>query len=182
MDSGLAPATIRNYRSVCQPFANCGHGPSAISIRHPRTGGRADIGSRGDACGHGNIRRRGGSLPGRPSAPTRPATGRGSSPPPRRRSPSRAPRRRWTTSPPAPASGVGTLYRHFATKDALMVAMVGRKFEQILAGTQAAWNDGGRTIRGVRRRLRRVRRSLGRRGGPRRDDARGRRGLVGGDT
>jgi AcrR family transcriptional regulator len=29
--------------------------------------------------------------------------------------------------------GVGTLYRHFATKEALMVAMVRRKFEQILA-------------------------------------------------
>lgn len=34
--------------------------------------------------------------------------------------------------------GVGTLYRHFATKDALMAAMVQRKFEQILAVTRCA--------------------------------------------
>jgi AcrR family transcriptional regulator len=32
--------------------------------------------------------------------------------------------------------GVGTLYRHFATKEALMVAMVQRKFEQILEVTR----------------------------------------------
>jgi AcrR family transcriptional regulator len=33
--------------------------------------------------------------------------------------------------------GVGTLYRHFATKEALMVALVERKFEQILAVVRA---------------------------------------------
>jgi AcrR family transcriptional regulator len=32
--------------------------------------------------------------------------------------------------------GVGTLYRHFATKEALMVALVERKFERILEVTQ----------------------------------------------
>lgn len=32
--------------------------------------------------------------------------------------------------------GVGTLYRHFATKEALMVALVARKFEQILEVVQ----------------------------------------------
>src|ERR1700683_2007933 len=32
--------------------------------------------------------------------------------------------------------GVGTLYRHFATKEALMVALMERKFEQILAVTR----------------------------------------------
>jgi AcrR family transcriptional regulator len=32
--------------------------------------------------------------------------------------------------------GVGTLYRHFATKEALMVALVERKFEQILEVTR----------------------------------------------
>jgi AcrR family transcriptional regulator len=32
--------------------------------------------------------------------------------------------------------GVGTLYRHFATKEALMVALIERKFEQILAVTR----------------------------------------------
>lgn len=34
--------------------------------------------------------------------------------------------------------GVGTLYRHFATKDALMVALVERKFENILEVVQRA--------------------------------------------
>src|SRR3984957_1353821 len=32
--------------------------------------------------------------------------------------------------------GVGTLYRHFATKEALMVALLERKFEQILEVTR----------------------------------------------
>jgi AcrR family transcriptional regulator len=32
--------------------------------------------------------------------------------------------------------GVGTLYRHFATKEALMVALMKRKFEQILEVTR----------------------------------------------
>lgn len=39
--------------------------------------------------------------------------------------------------------GVGTLYRHFATKEALMGAMIRRKFEQILAVTLAALDRDG---------------------------------------
>jgi AcrR family transcriptional regulator len=39
--------------------------------------------------------------------------------------------------------GVGTLYRHFATKEALMGAMIRRKFSQILAVTQAALEREG---------------------------------------
>ena len=40
--------------------------------------------------------------------------------------------------------GVGTLYRHFATKEALMMALVERKFEQILEVTRegVAREDG----------------------------------------
>ena len=39
--------------------------------------------------------------------------------------------------------GVGTLYRHFATKEALMGAMIRRKFEQILAVTEKALEREG---------------------------------------
>src|ERR1700722_12230241 len=37
---------------------------------------------------------------------------------------------------PRAGLGVGTLYRHFATKEALMVALLERKFEQILEVTR----------------------------------------------
>jgi AcrR family transcriptional regulator len=39
--------------------------------------------------------------------------------------------------------GVGTLYRHFATKDALMVAMARRTFMRVLAASQAALEHPG---------------------------------------
>ncbi|MHB8692722.1 MAG: TetR family transcriptional regulator [Solirubrobacteraceae bacterium] len=39
--------------------------------------------------------------------------------------------------------GVGTLYRHFATKDALMSAMVRRKFTLILTATRAGLERDG---------------------------------------
>ena len=39
--------------------------------------------------------------------------------------------------------GVGTLYRHFATKEALMGALIREKFTQILAVTQAALERDG---------------------------------------
>jgi AcrR family transcriptional regulator len=44
----------------------------------------------------------------------------------------------------AARAGVGTLYRHFATKEALMVALVERKFELILEATRRGIdrNDG----------------------------------------
>ena len=50
--------------------------------------------------------------------------------------------------------GVGTLYRHFATKEALMGAMIRRKFEQILAVTEAALDLPGEPFEVFRQSLR----------------------------
>ena len=54
-----------------------------------------------------------------PCAPTPRRNREKLSPRPRSCSPSRAPTCRWRRSPSAPASGIGTLYRHFPTRDAL---------------------------------------------------------------
>jgi AcrR family transcriptional regulator len=50
--------------------------------------------------------------------------------------------------------GVGTLYRHFATKEALMGAMIRLRFSQILAGTEAALEREGEPFELVKEALR----------------------------
>ena len=66
----------------------------------------------------------------RPSAPTRGATAKRVLKAARAVFPARAARPRWTTWRAAPKVGVGTVYRHFPTKEALLEALAREQFER----------------------------------------------------
>ena len=65
--------------------------------------------------------------------PTPAATASGSCPRAASCSHATALRHRWTRSPRTPASGIGTVYRHFPTKEALLTEMVRVRFQEFAA-------------------------------------------------